>query len=452
MNSNWIETTLGEIAEPNGGIVDGPFGSNLPASCYVAEGIPVIRGSNLFIGIERFRDSDYVYVSEETLKRLKRSEALPDDIIFTKKGTLGQTGLVPNAKTHARYLVSSNQMRLRVNKKLANPHYVYYYVSSRDSYEKIQRDSEFTGVPKINLGYLKKFPIKLPPSLHEQNRIAEILDSFEDKIELNRQVNQTLEQMAQAIFKSWFVDFDPVKAKAQSGDPEAIAQQLSLSREILDLFPSEFEDSELGPIPKGWKVKKLNDVVELSKESLTPSDFPSEVFDHFSIPAYDQHKLPMPETGESIKSNKYLVKEKSILLSKLNPRLPRCWMPKLRSGARSICSTEFLVITIKTKFSREYLYSLFNSRPFIDTFATLVTGTSGSHQRVKPESLYELKVVEPFTAIIDQFTNKLAPSFKIIELNREQTRTLSSIRDNLLPKLISGEISLVEHGEIDVKE
>ena len=186
-------STLGDIAQEDYGFVDGPFGSNLPASCYTETGIPVIRGSNLARGLERFKSHEFKYVSEETAERLSRSICRPHDIIFTKKGTIGQTGFVPEG-TYSRYLLSSNQMKLTVDAEVADPLYVYYYVSSPRSQEKVLRDSESTGVPKTNLTYFKTFPIKLPP-LPEQRAIASILGALDDKIELNRRMNATLESL-----------------------------------------------------------------------------------------------------------------------------------------------------------------------------------------------------------------------------------------------------------------
>ncbi|MHC5917290.1 MAG: restriction endonuclease subunit S [Nostoc sp.] len=208
-------TTLSVIARKDGrGLVDGPFGSNLPASEYVPVGIPVIRGVNLSLGDVRFKDNEFVCVSDETAKRLERSLCSFEDVIFTKKGTLGQIGIIPRTHRYKKFLISSNQMKLSVDRDIADPLFVYYYLSSAASRKKIIQDSEATGVPKTNLTYLRTFPILLPP-LPEQKAIAHILGTLDDKIELNREMNQTLEAMARAIFKSWFVDFDPVRAKME---------------------------------------------------------------------------------------------------------------------------------------------------------------------------------------------------------------------------------------------
>src|ERR1700730_5124151 len=165
--SGWINTTLGEIADGPQGFIDGPFGSNLPASDYVDAGVPVIRGSNLSLGVSRFNANGFVFVSEQTAERLRRSTAKANDIVFTKKGTIGQTGIVPNISKFPVFILSSNQMRLRVDPTKADPLFVYYFVSQKTSVDKVMRDSEVTGVPKTNLTYFRTFPIALP-SLSEQ--------------------------------------------------------------------------------------------------------------------------------------------------------------------------------------------------------------------------------------------------------------------------------------------
>ncbi|HHQ7525519.1 TPA: restriction endonuclease subunit S, partial [Escherichia coli] len=279
MGSKWKQTTLGDLALGFDGAVDGPFGSNLPAAAYTDSGYPIIRGSNLSIGLDDFKDNDFVFVPEHIFQKLSRSECRAGDIIFTKKGTLGQTGLISTKHRFEKYLLSSNQMRLRVDPEKALPEYVYYCVSSQKAINKIIQDSECTGVPKINLAYLKSFPISLP-SLSEQQDIIDILGSLSTKITLNRQINQTLEQMSQTLFKSWFVDFDPVIDNAlDAGNliPEALQSRAELRQkvrnsadfkplpaEIRSLFPSEFEETELGWVPKGWHYKNAEEIATIS--------------------------------------------------------------------------------------------------------------------------------------------------------------------------------------------
>lgn len=221
MSSEWRPYTLEQIAlSGKAGMVDGPFGSNLPERLYTPTGVPVIRGSNLTKGKERFRDHEFVYVSDETAESLSRSLCIPGDIVFTKKGTLGQIGFVPSGK-HPRYLLSSNQMRMRVDPEIADSEFVYYYLAQPKSIDKLIRDSEHTGVPKINLAYLRGFSVVIP-SLQAQREVVATLRAIDDRIALLRETNATIEAIAQALFKSWFVDFDPVHAKARGEEPEGL--------------------------------------------------------------------------------------------------------------------------------------------------------------------------------------------------------------------------------------
>ena len=293
-------------------------------------------------------------------------------------------------------------------------------------------DSAGHGTGRLNSDTLLDLPVHIPP-VSDQRAISHVLGTLDDKIELNRKMNQTLETMAQAIFKMWFIDFDHVHAKAER-------RKIDLSSDLAALFPSSFEDSELGEIPKEWRVVSVDDLVSLSRDSVNPLDYPAERFYHFSIPAFDDGRVPKTELGTDIKSNKFIVTPDSVLLSKLNPRIPRIWLPKTDGQMRSVCSTEFLVASPKIGISREYLFSLFTSQTFDSIFATLVTGTSGSHQRVKAEGLLGMQVNIPPEKLITAYTKIVKPFFDQVNKNIYQSRTLAVMRDVLLPKLLSGEI------------
>jgi type I restriction enzyme S subunit len=279
------------------------------------------------------------------------------------------------------------------------------------------------------------FPI---PPLAEQKAIAAVLGALDDKIELNRRMNATLEAMARALFQSWFVDFDPVRAKSDGGTPVALDPATAA------LFPDCFNDSEVGRIPKGWAVGAVSDLATLNRGAVIPSDFPTETFDHFSLPAFDNGRTPKAELGSAIMSNKFTVTPNSVLLSRLNPHIPRIWLPDLHDSRRSICSTEFMVACAKPSVSREYLFSLFASSAFASIYGTLVTGTTGSHQRIRPESVLDMKVVIPSPSLMRAFTDITKPMFGRINRNTEQSRTLETLRETLLPKLLSGELSVLK--------
>ena len=241
MVGEWQEVTVSEVAESTrNALVGGPFGSNLVSSDYVESGVPVIRGQNMGA---RWVGGDFAYVTPSKAASLEANIARPGDIVFTQRGTLGQVSLVPE-RPFERYLVSQSQMKLTVDRGIADPLFLYYVFCSAEQQEHIRQHAIQTGVPHTNLGTLRATPVSLPP-LPEQRTIAHILGTLDDKIELNRRMNETLGAMAQALFKSWFVDFDPVRAKAEGRD-SGVPQPLA------DLFPDSFEDSELGEIPMGW--------------------------------------------------------------------------------------------------------------------------------------------------------------------------------------------------------
>src|SRR5690606_651075 len=157
--------------------------------------------------------------------------------------------------------------------------------------------------------------------------------------------------IAQALFKSWFVDFDPVRAKAEGREPEGMDASTAAS------LPSEFEESELGPIPKGWRHAAFGDVATLSKGSISPGASPEQGFQHYSLPAFDAGQLPARERGNAIKSNKTPVPSGAVLVSKLNPHIPRIWFVG-NAGERSLCSTEFLVWMPKAGVGSALIYCL----------------------------------------------------------------------------------------------
>ncbi len=288
--------------------------------------------------------------------------------------------------------------------------------------------------PFISQGDARALEFTYPP-FPEQRAIAHILGTLDDKIELNRRMNETLEAIARALFKSWFVDFDPVRAKAEGRDPD-------LPAHLADLFPDSFEDSELGEIPKGWGAVKTGDLVELSRDALDPGDFPDERFDHFSIPAFDDQRRPKSETGAAIKSIKFSVQSEAVLVSKLNPRIPRIWMPTIDGSRRAICSTEFFVTLPRPGVTREYLHSLFSSRAFASVLETLVGGTSGSHQRVQPETFLSIEVALPPLRVMAEFTKTVGPMLARMSQTLAESEGLAVARDTLLPRLISGGVTV----------
>ncbi len=287
-------------------------------------------------------------------------------------------------------------------------------------------------MPKLTQGNMNRIPLLAPP-LPEQRAIAHILGTLDDNIELNRRMNETLEAMARALFKSWFVDFDPVRAKSAGRDP-------GLPKPIADLFPDGFEDSELGEIPAGWKAGRFSDLVDHLRDQENPLSSPDSLFSHYSIPAFDEGQRPKLEYGEGIKSTKSRVPAGVILLSKLNPEIERVWLVDVQPGDRAICSTELLVLRARAPFTRSYVYCLARSSSFRQEIEALVTGTSKSHQRVQADSALALDVIIPSASIADAFDTVASNLMNRTLACRRECHTLGALRDTLLPKLISGEL------------
>ena len=296
-------------------------------------------------------------------------------------------------------------------------------------------------VPAESLAHLD---VVVPP-LSEQRAIAHILGTLDDKIELNRRMNATLEAMARALFRSWFVDFDPVRAKMEGRDT-------GLPKEVADLFPDRLVDSELGEIPEGWSSWCLQELADHHAQSITPSSDPEAEFDLFSIPAYDAGQLPDRVPGETVRSNKAIVPPNAVLLSKLNPAIPRVWMPEKSSGRLQVCSTEFLVFTPRRPATRSLLFSVFTDVSFRDMLQSMATGTSGSHQRVPVKGLKPRKVLAGSCALMSAFGDLLTPVLARTIDARAESRTLAALRDALLPKLVSGELRVTGLEPVSVRD
>ena len=232
----------------------GPFGSRMKSDTYTQFGVPVIRGTNITGG--RSFSGDWVYVSEKDADQLANCNVREGDLVFPHRGAIGEVGIVPGDRE--RYLLSSSLMSLKCDETQADSLYLYYFFKSHEGRHQLLKNASQVGTPGIGqpLTSLRSIELYLPP-VDQQKDIAKVLGCLDDKIELNRRMNETLEAMARAIFQSWFVDFDPVRAKASGESTDSICQRLGLTPERLALFPGSFEDSELGEIPLGWTHSTL---------------------------------------------------------------------------------------------------------------------------------------------------------------------------------------------------
>jgi type I restriction enzyme S subunit len=286
---------------------------------------------------------------------------------------------------------------------------------------------------KLSQRNMNQIPVPYPPEPSQRRSIAYVLGSLDDKVELNRRMSETLEAIARALFKSWFVDFDPVRAKAEGGDR-------GLSEPLADSFPNRFERSDVGEIPAGWQVGRFGDVVETLREQVNPLDSPGTTFQHYSIPAFDDRQRPRAEKGNSIKSLKFHVPSETVLMSKLNPEIERVWLVDVTAGDQAVCSTEFLVLRGRRPFTRAYVYCLARSTTLRQGIEGMVTGTSKSHQRAQAASVLSLPVVIPDAKIIEAFDRTASAALARSLACRRESIALMFLRGALLPKLVSGEL------------
>ncbi|HIJ80754.1 MAG TPA: restriction endonuclease subunit S [Desulfuromonadales bacterium] len=344
------------------------------------------------------------------------------DIIISARGTVGAIAQLAKAMAF-----NQSCYGLRAVADKADTNFLYYAIhKSVDEMKRLAHGAVFDTITRSTFESLE---IQLPP-IPEQRAIAHILGTLDDKIELNRQMNETLEAMARALFKSWFVDFEPVRAKVKG-------RATGLPKEIANLFTDSFEDSELGEVPKGWRVGALADLASLNPESWskeTRPDFISYV------------DLSNTKWGRIEATSAYTVDEAP-------SRAQRVLRPKdtilgtVRPGNGSYAfiaedgltgSTGFAVLRPKGAINAEYVYLAATSSENIESLAHLADG--GAYPAVRPEVVSATKVILPCHSVLTKFSQITAPLFEKMGQNNNESQTLAAQRDTLLPKLLSGEV------------
>ncbi len=354
--------------------------------------------------------------------RAKRIVSDNDILISTVRPNLKHFAFVSKTKPN---LIASTGYAV-VSSKKVNPRFLYYYLTTEEytNYLSAIADTTTSTYPAFNPDVLERSRIPFP-SENEQKQIASILSSLDDKIELNRRMNKTLEEIGKALFKQWFVDFE---FPNENGEPYKSSG-------------GEMVESELGEIPKGWMVKKVKQIFEINTKSINPSKNGNQNYWHFSIPSFDQYNSPMLELGNTIKSNKTHISQDSILISKLNPKnAKRIWTIFTdRWNEKSISSTEFINVVPKKE---DWTWSnfMFRENIFYTYFSSLSTGSTGSRQRVRPTELKILNVLYPDSSVRQLFEKSASHLLLKIDENMHEIMTLTTLRDSLLPRLMSGKI------------
>lgn len=423
MVNNWTEDTIDNLkASSKNAIAMGPFGSRIKAENFVKSGIPVIKGGNLTQGF--LYEENYDFLTEEKANELKTSNAFRRDIVITHRGTIGQVGIIPDTSKFDRYIVSQSQLKITLDEEKINPYFVYYFFQSPLGQHRLLLNASQVGVPAIASAStsIKQISIPHPKSRNEQDKIVEILNILNEKIALNTAMNQTLEVMAQTIFKSWFVDFEPFKE-------------------------GKFIESELGMIPEGWEVKKLKELTDTITKGTTPTTmrakfatqginfvkaesitnthtFETSKFMYIDNETHEKLKRSQLQNKDLLYTiagtiGRYALVDNSILPANTNQAIAII-RPK-----QDMLHSEYLLCYFESIFYKTYL----QSRVVQAVQANLSLG-----------EISNSPILFPKKKVLELFHSKVEPLFRQIQQNQQQIQTLTSLRDTLLPKLMSGKV------------
>ena len=427
MASEWPRHALSDLCDS---IVDCPHSTPK----WTERGVVVLRNQNIKNG--RLDLSSPSYTDEEHYEqRSRRARLQAGDLVITREAPMGEVCMVPDG---LKCCLGQRMVMLRPNDGKAMGRYLLYSLQSRQVQHEI-KVNEGTGstVSNLRIPLLKALPIPTPP-LPVQQRIADVLGKLDDKIELNRRMNRTLEKMAAAIFKSWFIDFDPVHAKAAPGNGPDPASG-GLPAEIADLFPDTFEDSDLGPIPKGWTPGKLADVADNPRRTVQPSDV-APTTPYIGLQHMPRRCIALDAWGraDEVGSGKSHFKEGEILFGKLRPYFHKVGI----APVDGVCSTDILVVVPKSLEWHSYVLSLVSSQAFVDYTDSHSAGTKMPRTNWKDMGRYPLAL--PPEPLAKAFQDHVAALHQRIGLAVRQNRRLAGLRDTLLPELLNGEIELPE--------
>ena len=335
---------------------------------------------------------------------------------------------------------ASNDILIFHPTEKVNDLYLYYLLSDDRFFAYVMTGAKGTKMPRGDKAQILQYPVFLP-SLDEQKRIAGVLGAFDDKIELLQKQNTTLENMAKALFKSWFVDFDVVHAKQQGQPKAAVMQQYHLTEELYNLFPSSFEPSSLGPIPTGWQVKTAQEIANILIGRTPPRKeskwFSNDSKNHVWISIKD-----LGNCGIFINNSSEYLTEEAVNKFRI-PIIPantvvlsfKLTVGRVAIAGRNMLSNEAIAQFQNSILPPSYLYFTLKNTSFSSLGSTSSIATAINSNTIK-----HMDILVANTKIIDIFTNEVEPLFNKIQTNNKQIQTLTEMRDALLPRLISGKI------------
>ena len=410
----WKEYKLGDVAKLTTGF---PFDGHK----YSKEGIRVVRGDNVTIGSLRW-DSDKDKRWSENFDRASEFALSDGDIVIGMDGSRVGKNRAQVKQYDLPLLIAQRVACVRHN-ELSTQQFLYYHIFSDRFEQYIKAVQTGTSIPHVSLKQIGDFPV-IVPSIKTQQRIASILSSLDDKIEVNRKINDNLEQQAQALFKSWFVDFEPFKDQP-------------------------FVESELGMIPQGWRVGTLGEIIKEIESGSRPKGgaetdgIPSigaEKIERFGVYDYSGEKFINNDFYTNMKRGH--VEDGDVLLYKDGAYTGKSSMA-LDGFPYCECAVNEHVFLLRTESSKSqfFLYYLI-SYPEIKTMIHTLASSKAAQPGLNQKELLGLDIIIPDEDTVKLFNNLVSPSMHQIATNSKQSRRLAELRDTLLPRLMSGELKV----------
>ena len=440
MSSEWQATTLGQICVAQGGAIQtGPFGSQLHTSDYKEFGVPVVMPTN--IGDGGIIEDGIARIDEVDVERLSQHKLRMSDIVFSRRGDVTKNALIRPHEVG--WFCGTGCLKVRLgDETVATAKFISHCLRLPDIKDWLVRHAVGATMPNLNTGILSAVPIYLPP-LETQIEIAEILGALDDRITLLRETNATLEAIAQALFKSWFVDFDPVRAKLEGRTPEGMDEATAA------LFPDGFEDSELGLVPRGWHVQPIGNVCTLGRGS---SPRPIQNFMGDDIPWIKIADATASDGMFVFKTKEKIRKDGAAKSMRVNhgdlimSNSASCGIPVFVELEGCI-HDGWLYFKNFSEVSKNLLFYWLRH-----ISAHLVHIADGSVQKNLNIGLVSSQpIICPSPKVLAGFDNLSQPLLDRIRENCLQAQTLATLRDTLLPRLISGALRLPE-AELQIQE
>ena len=386
--TEWKEYEMSELIEE---ISMGPFGSNIKVECFTDSGVPVLNGSNL-VGF-RLNEDSFNYVTEEKATSLGKANAYRGDIVITHRGTLGQIVYIPQNSKYSRYVISQSQFRVRCNEKVI-PEYLVYYFHSRLGQHKLLSNASQVGVPSLArpTSTFQKLTISIPP-VAKQKEIAKILSSLDDKIELNNAINRNLEEQAQAIFKNWFIDFEPFG----------------------------------GEMPEDWAIGKLSDIADITMGQSPDGKSYNENGD--GVVFYQGRA----EFGWRFPTRRLFTTAPSRMAKKYDTLMSvRAPVGDLNIANEDCCIGRGLAAIHSKDVHQSFVhYTIVALKPKLDMY----NGEGTVFGCINRDSLNNMPIIIPSNSFIDQFESIISFFDTIIFQFNSENQNLIKIRDEIIYKL-----------------